>query len=401
MDTVYQLHELNDDPHSLVGARCSYKGSDGYTRIILIVRILHCAERDVGHCSIVVEVKCECTALGCDWHEKQLILKVCFPEAGSPIPEKMLIQEAKRVAEHTSELWALNHLPDLIDSITITYDDKNARQRNIKTVEETCEGSIMYITVFEELHPLSELDDLTDFAQVFYDILQIHRWLYKCAGILHRDLSIGNIMFRRIEGKVYGVLNDFDLSSFVHDMGKGPASDFRTGTRPFMSVDLLDPTWKGGHLYRHDLESLFFIMSCLACRYERPGVPAAEPRVFTKWFSGTDEEVHASKTVFYSNRFSGALPIQLYFAGFTDWLDTMYYWLCTAYEGRPQIRRLPKLLPARVQNHQSQNFSSRNTPYDWNTLGGIFTYTDMRQLMSSFQNQPLETRWESGGNPDH
>ncbi|KAJ3990255.1 protein kinase [Lentinula detonsa] len=401
MDAVYQLHELNDDPHSFAGARCSFKGSDGYTRIILIVRILHCAERDVGHCSIVVEVKCECTALACNWHEKNLILKVCFPEAGGSLSEKMLIQEAKRVAEHTSELWALNHLPDLIDSISITYNDKNARQGNITTVEETCEGSIMYITVFEELHPLSELDDLTDFAQVFYDILQIHRWLYKCAGILHRDLSIGNIMFRRIEGKVYGVLNDFDLSSFVHDMGKGPASDFRTGTRPFMSVDLLDPKWKGGHLYRHDLESLFFIMICLACRYERPGIPAAEPRPFSKWFSGTDGEVRKEKADFFIDRFSGALPVQPYFVGFTDWLNSIYYWLCIAYQGRPQIRHLPKILPVRLQNLQAQNnLSSRNTPYDWNTLDGIFTYTDMKQLMSSFQDQPLETRWV-GQNPDH
>ncbi|KAJ3990743.1 protein kinase, partial [Lentinula boryana] len=391
-----------------VGARCSFKDSNGYTRIILIVRILHCAERDVGYYySIVVEVKCECecVALGCDWHEKNLILKVCFPEAGSSMSENMLIQEAKRVAEHTSEFWALNHLPHLIDSITITYDDKNARQGNIKTVEETCEGCIMYITVFEKLQPLSELEDLIDFAQVFYDILQIHRWLYQCARILHRDLSISNIMFRRIEGKAYGVLNDFDLSSFVHDMATDPVSEFdlvRTGTRPFMSVDLLDPIWEGGHLYRHDLESLFFIMICLACRYERPGVPAAEPRAFSKWFSGSDEEVHASKTVFYSDRSARKLPIQPYFTGFTDWLNSIYYWLCTAYQGRPQIRHPLKLLPARMRkNPQSQNnFGSRNTSYDWNTLGGIFTYADMRQWMSSFQDHPLETRW-SGGNLDH
>ncbi|KAJ3790477.1 hypothetical protein GGU10DRAFT_253116, partial [Lentinula aff. detonsa] len=71
---------------------------------------------------------------------------------------------------------------------------------------------------------------------------------------LHRDLSIGNIMFRRKDGKIYGVLNDFDFSS--RDMDQGPTSNHRTGTGPFMSTDLL----KGGHLFRHDLESLFNIM---------------------------------------------------------------------------------------------------------------------------------------------
>ncbi|KAH7869292.1 uncharacterized protein C8R40DRAFT_1131098 [Lentinula edodes] len=41
----------------------------------------------------------------------------------------------------------------------------------------------------------------------------------------------------------------------------------------------------------HDLESLFYIMLCLACRYKKPGLPTAEARAYSKWFSGTDEEV--------------------------------------------------------------------------------------------------------------
>ncbi|KAJ4494915.1 hypothetical protein C8J55DRAFT_395108, partial [Lentinula edodes] len=129
--------------------------------------------------------------------------------------------------------------------------------------------------------PLSELEDRKEFAQVFYDVLQIHQWLYECVGILHRDLSSGNIMFRRKNDKIYGVLNNFDLSY------RGPTSNQRTGTRPFMSRDLLCPTWTGGHLYRQYLESLFYIMLCLSCRYKKPGLPTAEPRAYSKWFSGT------------------------------------------------------------------------------------------------------------------
>ncbi|GAW04677.1 methionyl-tRNA synthetase [Lentinula edodes] len=51
------------------------------------------------------------------------------------------------------------------------------------------------------------------------------QWLYECVDILHRDLSSGNIMFRRKDNKIYGVLNDFDLSSRVADMDKGPTSN--------------------------------------------------------------------------------------------------------------------------------------------------------------------------------
>ncbi|KAJ3920159.1 hypothetical protein F5877DRAFT_65966 [Lentinula edodes] len=80
--------------------------------------------------------------------------------------------------------------------------------------------------------PLSELEDRKEFAQVFCDVLQsalsfisLSQWLYECVDILHRDLSSGNIMFRRKDNKIYGVLNDFDLSSRVADMDKGPTSN--------------------------------------------------------------------------------------------------------------------------------------------------------------------------------
>ncbi|KAJ6572696.1 hypothetical protein DFH09DRAFT_891427, partial [Mycena vulgaris] len=57
--------------------------------------------------------------------------------------------------------------------------------------------------------------------------------------IMHRDISRNNLMHRRIGGKIYGVLNDFDLSVV---MGKEPRSTSkqRTGTEPYMAMDLLE-----------------------------------------------------------------------------------------------------------------------------------------------------------------
>ncbi|KAE9382310.1 hypothetical protein BT96DRAFT_755069, partial [Gymnopus androsaceus JB14] len=121
-------------------------------------------------------------------------------------------------------------------------------------------------------------------------------WLYEHPRVLHRDLSEGNLMFRRIDSKVYGVLNDFDLSSYVDRLNNGPSSNHRTGTKPFMAIDLLNKL-KKSHMYRHDLESLFYIMLFLACRYENPGKPLPEPP-YKEWFCGNEDAVYAYKCSF-------------------------------------------------------------------------------------------------------
>jgi hypothetical protein len=76
-------------------------------------------------------------------------------------------------------------------------------------------------------------------------------------------------MYRMIERKVYGVLTDFDLASrtVLMDDDYTRTSQQRTGTPPFMAVGLLDGT-DPLHLYRHDMESLFYIMLILAAHYE-------------------------------------------------------------------------------------------------------------------------------------
>ncbi|KAJ7129132.1 hypothetical protein C8R44DRAFT_541131, partial [Mycena epipterygia] len=66
------------------------------------------------------------------------------------------------------------------------------------------------------------------------------RWLYEEAKILHRDISINNLTYHVETGKIFGVLNDYDLSVVL---SASPRSTSRqpTGTKPFMSRDLLVP----------------------------------------------------------------------------------------------------------------------------------------------------------------
>ncbi|KAJ3803645.1 protein kinase, partial [Lentinula aff. lateritia] len=347
-------YNFANDPQGLFDATYSFKGSDSVVHIVVIERVLYCAEGIIGRCSVVIE------------------------------------------AESSGEHWVLNHLPKVIDSITLPYHEKEMVQGRLKAhLKDKYEERVMCVTVLEKLHPLSELVDPREFAQVFHNVLQIHQWCYECVRILHRNLSSGNIMFRCKDGKIYGVLNDFNLLSCVADMDKGPTSNQCTGTRPFMSCNLLCPTWNGGHLYRHDLESLFYIMLCLACRYEKPGVPIPDPRAYSKWFSGTNEEVYDNKNSFYTDH-NEAFPIQPYFTHFRMWLHLIFRFLSAGYKARLSLEiesdianyDLDILLALRdsLQDPELQEC-------DWSTLNGHVTYVTFRRIMSSFQAQPLETCW--------
>ena len=69
------------------------------------------------------------------------------------------------------------------------------------------------------------------------------------------------------EKRVCGVLTDYDLSSWTEHLktDNTRTSQHRTGTPPYMAFELLDGT-NPTHLYRHDIESLFYVMLVMCCR---------------------------------------------------------------------------------------------------------------------------------------
>lgn len=101
----------------------------------------------------------------------------------------------------------------------------------------------------------------------------MHKWLVDVPKILHRDISLNNLMFRYDNGKKIGVLSDFDLAndeSVVPKQGDATVVNmFRTGTQPFMALDLIDPKQAATrHLPRHDLESFFYVLIWQTSRYD-------------------------------------------------------------------------------------------------------------------------------------
>lgn len=90
--------------------------------------------------------------------------------------------------------------------------------------------------------------------------------------ILHRDLSENNIMVLPCShGRVKGVVNDWDMAKFVQDQeAQTLDSGHGTGTPPFMAREFLYPgslRIPTPHWFRHDLESLFYILIWAAIQY--------------------------------------------------------------------------------------------------------------------------------------
>lgn len=117
---------------------------------------------------------------------------------------------------------------------------------------------------------------------------------------LHRDISDRNLLWKwsSKHRRSLGILNDWDLASDVIPLG--PHAKHRTGTGPFMALDLLADDDPPTHLYRHDLESLFYVLVWAAVHYtldkanpvvSQPGSP------IMKW-TGTYADAREAKKSF-------------------------------------------------------------------------------------------------------
>ena len=94
-------------------------------------------------------------------------------------------------------------------------------------------------------------------------ILFVGLYLLWKIGIAHGDVSLSNMMYYEQDGKKYGVLNDFDLAAIMTVGERTPKKQGfeRTGTLPFMAIDLL--RYSNGQIsrwFRHDLESCMWCL---------------------------------------------------------------------------------------------------------------------------------------------
>ena len=94
-----------------------------------------------------------------------------------------------------------------------------------------------------------------------------------------------------------GVLNDFDLSTVMEVDALTPRRTGyeRTGTKPFMALDLLTESGRSGvfpRLYRHELESFSWVLLWAGRCVPRVGPP------FNKWLTPDNQGIYKKKFAF-------------------------------------------------------------------------------------------------------
>ena len=246
--------------------------------------------------------------------EDGMVAKIFWAEE-QRTSEPEILEKVNEIAAEKDNVKG--HVPHLLWHHKFT-NPTSAVRKALGVAEPTKGSRVLYILVFRKLRSITELQGEDFFkawrqcilCMLFFEFILLsveqmrvvgHLDLWK-GGVLHRDVSPGNMMYYRTkDGTLMGVMNDYDLSSLATSVG--PEGNERTGTVPFMALDLLTPEGQRGevkHLYRHDLESFIWVLVWVSLRY-RDGLLLEPPsRPLDVWATAGAQACHNEKYVFLS-----------------------------------------------------------------------------------------------------
>ncbi|KAJ3001105.1 hypothetical protein NUW54_g6644 [Trametes sanguinea] len=211
------------------------------------------------------------------------------------------------------------------------------------------ERSHMRIVINEIGRPLTEFKSTRELVTALRDAVIGHQQAWLRAGILHRDVSVGNILIVDEPGEeapsICGFLHDFDYSSMTPltpltdktsgaacaagepSSAKGPKNSEaiegdptdnngrkeRTGTYYFMAYGLLLTDLKRGviHEAHHDLESIYWILIWVVLRHTDCSAGKRTPSQLSKglFVYGDDMASYRAKRSFVEEVAMGSLTV--------------------------------------------------------------------------------------------
>ncbi|KAF8208525.1 hypothetical protein K438DRAFT_2012560 [Mycena galopus ATCC 62051] len=133
--------------------------------------------------------------------------------------------------------------------------------------------------------PLKSFQSTKSLAHALRNTVRHHQIAYE-AGVLHRDVSEGNVLFQAVRASgLMGFLLDWDYAEFTPDGLESFKKEFPdrakeihrytpinkslkdfTGTLPFVAIEMIDPS-NILHAAHHDLESFYWLLIWMIVRH--------------------------------------------------------------------------------------------------------------------------------------
>ncbi|PIL28119.1 hypothetical protein GSI_09770 [Ganoderma sinense ZZ0214-1] len=182
------------------------------------------------------------------------------------------------------------------------------------------ERSHMRLVLDKVGRPLNSFKTTRELAVAMRDAIRGHRAAMSGAGILHRDVSIGNILIvddvlsKTSRG---GFLHDFDFSTMSCAAPEGDLSSLgaealselligEDGTYYFMAINLLFAPSSGiVHTISHDLESFYWVLVWVVLRYTSYTHHFGDNTFLTVFPAGDDRQCAGAKTVWVKHEAKG------------------------------------------------------------------------------------------------
>ncbi|KAI0692480.1 hypothetical protein C8T65DRAFT_745139 [Cerioporus squamosus] len=154
------------------------------------------------------------------------------------------------------------------------------------------ERSHMRLVIDDVGRSLTKAKNTKELVIALRDAVIGHKLAFEKAGVLHRDVSVGNVLIvdEAEDGSFLGFIHDFDYSATTdvapgdepvacRDAGvvliyKNDERKERTGTYYFMAMEILDgPVVHGVH---HDLESFYWVLVWIILRHTAHNFPVTQ-----------------------------------------------------------------------------------------------------------------------------
>ncbi|THH02117.1 hypothetical protein EW145_g6800 [Phellinidium pouzarii] len=220
-----------------------------------------------------------CGTLDPSDHNRMYALKTSWPE-DKRRNEADTIRLSKKVMDNLDKTKSFRerhgisgrYLPDCLPRVFLLEDIIDPIDGFKSRLGVILEKQIFRVIAFEQLYPIYMAENVDIFKQLFFEIFQ--------GTIRHRDINFNHLMYcKMLDGSSRGALIDCDLAKVGESTDAEPKGT-RTGTRPFMSRDILVPD-PPKHLERFDWESMFYVLLWIAYHYINEEF--ANPEVLDNW----------------------------------------------------------------------------------------------------------------------